>query len=117
MGASAKQYETGKLGGIPKLVVAWYRKNHPWDCFYCGVHLELGQRTKDHIVPRCAGKFVIISDNTVSCCKSCNGLKGHNQVGNFRQHRGPLFWGEQKYLESDHYVKQKSSFKEQNGKR
>lgn len=107
MAASVKQYETGKLSGVPKLVIIWYRQNHPWTCFYCGALLDGFTRTRDHVVPRCNG--AAIKDNTVSCCKPCNGLKSHVYVSHFRAHKGPLFWGEQRYLESKAYEKQRTS--------
>jgi len=105
MATHVSQYGQTNLRGVPKVVIIWYRQVYPDYCFYCGVELCLGNRTKDHVVPRCNG--AIRHNNLVPCCNVCNGFKGCLAVSHFRtrSEHGPLFFGEKKYLESRAFKK------------
>ena len=49
-------------------------------CYYCGEHIQRGQRTRDHVWPRCVGGY-----ETVDCCQPCNCLKADLTPEEFRQ--------------------------------
>lgn len=46
-----------------------------WQCQYCGVKLEWGSVTIDHVIPRARGGNTSWK-NCVSSCKRCNAKKG-----------------------------------------
>lgn len=105
MATNVSQYGKPSLRGVPKLVIMWYRQNRPDHCFYCGVKLWLGNRTLDHVVPRCNGAAV--KNNLVPCCNICNRDKAALAVSHFRARSqyGPLFFGEKQYLDSKAFKK------------
>lgn len=84
------------------------RKLNPGKCFYCDVKLykdkgrNKGNWTKDHIIPKTiltAYGISMLSNNTVDCCRECNGLKTNLHPEIFLQliRRKEMHSGNKKY--------------------
>lgn len=58
----------------------------PLTCHYCGIGLEVGQGTFDHIVPFDRGGSNS-DDNIVRCCITCNREKFNKTPEEFRAHQ------------------------------
>lgn len=91
---------------VVEALVYWFRQNHEWRCFYCGLHLVKGttvwqdnQRSWDHFVPRIRGGGGNL--NLVPSCERCNGLKGEKLPSVFRVEFGCPFYAELLYLASE----------------
>lgn len=76
--------------------IRWFRKNHPFNCFYCGVKLSRANRTLDHVVPRSKGG-ASTKENKVPCCRPCNELKADLKLGTFLHKYRQKDWGMRKF--------------------
>ncbi len=52
-------------------------------CFYCNIHLDDKNRTRDHLVPKKMGG-ILSNDNKVFACRDCNYLKKDMTLEEFK---------------------------------
>jgi len=66
-----------------------------YQCQYCGIKINQGNATIDHIIPRARGGEITWT-NAVTSCKECNNKKGHKSLSEFgmklKKHPAPLVW-------------------------
>lgn len=79
---NAKARRLGVVGTISAVELAV----KPKSCFYCGVTLEDGQGTFDHVIPW-DRKGTNVSENIVRCCLSCNRRKFTKTPSEFQAHK------------------------------
>lgn len=58
-----------------------------YQCQYCGNIFKTMDLSLDHVVPRCAGGK-LTWENTVTCCRKCNGRKGSTLPSDLSQVKG-----------------------------
>jgi len=72
----------------PKQVPAFTRRNvflrDGYQCQYCAKSYRTNDLSLDHVIPRCRGG-VLEWENTVTCCKKCNGRKGSTMPSELRR--------------------------------
>lgn len=61
--------------GTPRFRRSVLYSRDGWQCQYCGVKMQAGNLTIDHVVPRARGGKTSWN-NCVTACRSCNRLKG-----------------------------------------
>lgn len=75
--------------------VSFNRKNlfmrDNYTCQYCGEHFDTKDLTIDHVVPKSLGGTISWS-NAVTCCKTCNYVKGAELIDPLTRPREPAYW-------------------------
>lgn len=72
--------------GVPGVVSAVSLARKPMVCNYCGIGLEVGQGTFDHVIPFDKGG-TNNDDNIVRSCLTCNRKKFTKSPAEFAEHR------------------------------
>ena len=77
--------KAGRLG-LPGALSASDLARKPMECFYCGIGLEVGQGTFDHVILFDRGG-PNTPDNVVRCCTTCNRTKFNKTPAEFQAHK------------------------------
>ena len=83
--AAAYNQKAARLG-VPGIVSASDLFQKPRSCRYCGIGLEPGQGTFDHVMPFDRGG-TNDNDNIVRCCLTCNREKFNKTPAEFTAHQ------------------------------
>lgn len=83
--AGAMNTRARKLGAYGVISAVELASKPPY-CFYCGIDLEPGQGTFDHVTAL-VKNGQNISANIVRCCLDCNRRKFDKSPGEFEEHK------------------------------
>lgn len=85
---NTKARRLGIRGTVQAIELAWI-ETASLTCVYCGIHLERGQGTFDHVIPLDRGGRNVAS-NIVRCCLTCNREKFTKSPEQLAEHRDRL---------------------------
>jgi ribosomal protein L24E len=83
---AASYNKKGAKYGVPGTVTAVSLARKPKMCHYCGIDIEVGQGTFDHVIPFYNGGTNEY-DNIVRSCLTCNRRKFTKSPAEFAQHK------------------------------
>jgi 5-methylcytosine-specific restriction endonuclease McrA len=83
---AASYNKKGRKYGVPGTVTAVSLARKPLTCHYCGIGIEVGQGTFDHVIPFDKGGDNR-DDNIVRSCLTCNRRKFVKSPAEFAQHK------------------------------
>ena len=73
-------------------------------CQYCDTKLTIGTCTVDHVIPRVRGGLNTL-ENTVSCCKVCNNIKGDMSLKDLALKKGLILKNAPRLLNEDEKIR------------